>query len=229
MGAHGAGLLSAILISCLLLGLAEETVSAGQKTGEETREVESDEVVTFQKEVAATEVEDTRDVVHLKDEENSKVEDENKREGKQFGRGRVQLSRLERGPLTLQGGKLRPVGRPQGVSRLPPNQRGPPGARLGGNRRQGGQEGARRQGVLPLQPLLPRPPLPSLGPPGSPSQPQQRPQKYFPSDNVRTHCKISRKYCTLDLKFKEKKEVLQRFDCLRVYIKLIYTLLDRTK
>ena len=195
MGTHGAGLLSAILVSCILLGLAEETLSAGQNTGEESREVETDEVVSFQKEVVATEVEDTSDVVHHKDEENSKVEDENKREGKQFGRGRVQLSRLEQGPLTLQGGKLRPIGRPQGVSRLPPNQRGPPGARLGGNRRQGGQEGARRQGVLPLQPLLPRPPLPSLRPPGAPLQPQQRPQKYFPSDNVRTHCKIIRKYC----------------------------------
>ena len=110
MGTHGAGLLSAILISCIIFGLAEETLSAGQKTGEESREVETDEVVSFQKEVVAIEVEDTRDVVHHKDEENSKVEDENKREGKQFGRGRVQLSRLEQGPLTLQGGEAETCG-----------------------------------------------------------------------------------------------------------------------
>ena len=184
MGTRGAGLLSAILLSCFLLGLAEETVSIGKNTGEGNRELKTDAVVSFQD---ASEVEYTRDVVYQKGVENSAVIDENKREGKQFGRGRVHLSRLEQGPLTLQGGKLRPVGRLSGPSRLPPNQRGPPGARLGGNRRQGGHEGARRQSILPLQPLHPRPPLPSLRPPGSPLKPQQTPQKYFPSDNVRTH------------------------------------------
>ena len=97
--------------------------------------------------------------------------DEGSREGKQFGSGRPgsgmrsrgQLSRLEQGPLTLQGGKLRPV-----VERL--NRPNPgPVDRVGGMR-QGLQ---RRPGVLPLLPQNPRPPLPSL-----------RPQQYFPSDNV---------------------------------------------
>ena len=92
------------------------------------------------------------------------------REGKQFGSGRPgsgrsrgPLTRLEQGPLTLQGGKLRPV-----------NNRPNPGPvdRVGGMR-PGLQ---RRPGVLPLLPQNPRPPLPSL-----------RPQQYFPSDNVSVH------------------------------------------
>ena len=105
--------------------------------------------------------------------------EEGSREGKQFGSGRPgsgmirrnsQLSRLEQGPLTLQGGKLRPV-----VERL--NRPNPgPVDRVGGMR-QGLQ---RRPGVLPLLPQNPRPPLPSLRPP----LPSLRPQQYFPSDNV---------------------------------------------
>lgn len=104
--------------------------------------------------------------------EDGEVESEGGREGKQFGSGRPgsgmrsrgQLTRLEKGPLTLQGGKLRPV-----VERL--NRPNPgPVDRVGGIR--AGLQ--RRPGVLPLLPQNPRPPLPSL-----------RPQQYFPSDNVR--------------------------------------------
>ena len=103
--------------------------------------------------------------------DDGEVETEVGREGKQFGSGRPGsgrsrggLTRLEQGPLTLKGGKLRPV-----VERL--NNRPNPGPldRVGGIR-PGLQ---RRPGVLPLIPQKPRPPLPSL-----------RPQQYFPSDNV---------------------------------------------
>ena len=97
--------------------------------------------------------------------DDGEVESEVGREGKQFGSGRPGsgrsrggLSRLEQGPLTLKGGKLRPV-----VERLNKVDR------VGGIR-PGLQ---RRPGVLPLIPQKPRPPLPSL-----------RPQQYFPSDNV---------------------------------------------
>ena len=103
------------------------------------------------------------------------------REGKQFGSGRPgslirnrgQLTRLEQGPLTLQGGKLRPV--VERLNRPNPGQSRPnplPVDRVGGGIRPGLQQ--RRPGVLPLLPQNPRPPLPSL-----------RPQQYFPSDNVR--------------------------------------------
>ena len=103
-------------------------------------------------------------------EEGGEGEGGGSREGKQFGSGRPgsgrsrgPLTRLEQGPLTLQGGKLRPV-----------NNRPNPGPvdRVGGIR-PGLQ---RRPGVLPLLPQNPRPPLPSL-----------RPQQYFPSDNVSVH------------------------------------------
>ena len=110
--------------------------------------------------------------------EDGEVEGEGGREGKQFGSGRPgslirnrgQLTRLEQGPLTLQGGKLRPV-----VERL--NRPNPgPVDRVGGIR-PGSQ---RRPGVLPLLPQNPRPPLPSL-----------RPQQYFPSDNVRVIVRLN--------------------------------------
>ena len=80
--------------------------------------------------------------------EDGEVKSEGGREGKQFGSGRPgsgmrsrgQLTRLEQGPLTLQGGKLRPV-----VERL--NRPNPgPIDRVGGAR-PGLQ---RRPGVLPL-------------------------------------------------------------------------------
>ena len=93
---------------------------------------------------------------------------EGSREGKQYGSGRpgisrVQLTRLQQGPLTLQGGHLRPVGGPGGPRAG--------GGRVGGPRVQG--VGNRRSGVLPLLPQSPRPALPTLRP------------NYFNSDNVR--------------------------------------------